>query len=291
MSENQPPRRRSTPRPEFDEPTVIRAGEAPRHLWGDEGSGFVSDRVYLSTGQLHVLEFTLPPGGAFRHSETNPTVFAGDVAYIVLDGAILLIDPATGETHEIGAGEIGFFRRDTWHHALNPSAAPARVLEYFSPPPARGTASTYGRGKQPPEVTYVDRRFTGRWPAARAERDAQARIRHLTAADHLLTVVDHGGFHREGIAISTEFLDVAHGSVAGGHVGASRAFDCETMIFVETGTLHVDLTDLSAHAWHDLGAGDALFLPPDTRHRLVALESSGAAYWRGGGHVPHDWNP
>ena len=32
--------RRPTPRPTYDGPTLIRYGDAPRHLWGDEDSGF-----------------------------------------------------------------------------------------------------------------------------------------------------------------------------------------------------------------------------------------------------------
>ncbi|PSK90179.1 hypothetical protein CLV63_1238 [Murinocardiopsis flavida] len=58
--------RRPTPRPTYDHPTVIRHTDAARHLWGDPGgSGYVSDQVYVSSSDLHVLQYTLGPRGRF----------------------------------------------------------------------------------------------------------------------------------------------------------------------------------------------------------------------------------
>ena len=164
--------RRPTPRPTYAEPTVLRRQDTAHHVWGDTGAGLVTDRVYSSSMSLHVLEFELPAGAAFTHSESNKTVFAGDVAYCVLDGELVLVNPRVGEVRRVRAGQGVLFRRDTWHHGFNPTAATTRVLEFFSPPPSRGTASEYA--KQQPnlaQVTYVDHRWAGRWPAARLERE------------------------------------------------------------------------------------------------------------------------
>ena len=62
------PSRRPTPRPTFTRPTVVRRSGTAHHVWGDAGSGLVTDRVYVSTDTLHVLEYELAPGGEFRHS-------------------------------------------------------------------------------------------------------------------------------------------------------------------------------------------------------------------------------
>ena len=111
--------RRATPRPVFDQPHVITAANVTRHLWGDAESGYVGDEVLLSTDRLHALIFTLPPGGRFGHSPDNRTVFAADEVYVVLEGTIAVVDPATGQVVRATQGEGVFFRRDTWHHGVN----------------------------------------------------------------------------------------------------------------------------------------------------------------------------
>ena len=164
--------RRPTPRPVFDRPTAISATDRIRHIWGDQDSGFVIDRVYLSSQMLHVLEFSMPPGGRFGHSPDNPTIFAADELLYVLDGVLLLSDPSTGETQRTAAGEAVFFRRDTWHHGRTAGDQGVRVLEFFSPTPATGASSAYGRTQPYLEHTEtVDRRLLGSWPLAAGELD------------------------------------------------------------------------------------------------------------------------
>src|SRR5262245_7045469 len=152
-----PEGRRSTPRPEFTAPTVIRRAAAAHHVWGDDEAGFVTDRVLASTMNLHALEFELPPRGEFRHSAMNPTVFAADVLYFVLQGELLLANPRTDEIVRVPAGAGRLFQRDTWHHGFNPGDATVRVLEFFAPPPARGASSDYARRQSgPEEALYAD---------------------------------------------------------------------------------------------------------------------------------------
>ena len=132
--------RRPTPRPVFDRPTLIPATDRTRHIWGNSASGFVIDRVYVSSQMLHVLEFSMPPGGRFGHSRDNPTIFAADELLYVLDGVLMLSDPATDETQRAATGEAVFFRRDTWHHGRAAGDQGVRVLEFFSPTPAGDAA-------------------------------------------------------------------------------------------------------------------------------------------------------
>src|SRR5918995_1419569 len=138
--------RRPSPRPTFAGPTRIRRDDATMHLWGDEEAGFVGDRIYVSTNQIHLIELTLPPRGRFTHSDENRTVFAADEVYHVVEGELLLTNPETGEAELISAGESLFFRRDTWHHGVNRSPdRPMRALEFMAPPPATGSSSAYAR--------------------------------------------------------------------------------------------------------------------------------------------------
>ncbi|HEX5542336.1 MAG TPA: hypothetical protein VFX60_12385 [Micromonospora sp.] len=285
--------RRPTPRPTFDQATVIRAADAHHHLWGDpDGSGYVSDRVYVSSSDLHVLQFMLPPGGRYLHSAANPTVFAADVAYVVLSGQLILVDPEHGEVRPLRAGDIGFFRRDTWNHAFNPGTEPVKVLEFFAPPPSRGTASPYARS-QPllQTVRYRDDRWDRRWPAARAEREAAARIQAVQAGDYLYALPDSTGGHLAGTAIDTEYLTVIRGHLSAAHQGAEHVTADESLLYVTSGTLHVHLPEAEGKAWHRLTADDAVYLPVGTRYQLIDLDGSAPTYWLGSGRVPEGWTP
>src|SRR3712207_2403406 len=130
-----PDGRRPTPRPTFTRPQLIRREDVVHHVWGDAEAGFVPDRVICSTAQLHVLGYDLPPGGEFRHSPANQTVFGADVLYFVLEGTLVLANPETGEVLPVREGTGALFHRGTWHNGFNPGRGAVRVLEFFSPPP------------------------------------------------------------------------------------------------------------------------------------------------------------
>lgn len=287
--------RRATPRPIYDTATVIRSDHAASHLWGDPESGFVSDRVYVSTDVLHVLRYELGPGRRFVHSATNATVFAADVTYIVLEGTLWAADPEHGEVRPVRAGEMLFYRRDTWHHVFNPSDQPVRVLEFFAPPPSRGTASTYA--KQQPMLTdvhYDDPRWEGRWPEAREEQAALARL-HVLGEDTLRwRLLDPEARHVQGVAVDTEHLTVARGLITPGYLGAEQIAHDESVLFLEEGALYILLPEApeGEQAWYPLAPGDAVFLPAGAPYRLVDQDGVGGRYWIGSARpVPDGWTP
>ncbi|WP_392544980.1 cupin domain-containing protein [Oryzobacter telluris] len=285
--------RRPTPRPTYAEPTVIRRQDTAHHVWGDAGAGLVTDRVYSSSLNLHVLEFELPAGAGFTHSETNKTVFAGDVAYCVLDGELVLANPLVGEVRRVRAGQGVLFRRDTWHHGFNPTGGTTRVLEFFSPPPSRGTASEYAR-QQPmiPEVSYADRRWLGRWPAARDESERAVSLHVLDDDRALWGFAATAPTHLTATWVSTEFLTVVHGTVFPGNIEDFRPCVDETSIVCTAGELWVDMRladDTFAPAC--LSPGDGVVLPAGTPWRALVRASHPAEYLLGEGRVPEGWVP
>ena len=104
----------------------------------------------------------MPPGGKFTHSESFRTIFAADELLYVLQGTLVLANPATGEVVRAEPGESVFFRRDTWHHGFSYGDEPLRVLEFFAPPPATGTSGAYALQQPYLEVsTYADDAVVG----------------------------------------------------------------------------------------------------------------------------------
>ena len=288
--------RRPTPRPHFDEPRLIRRDEAAHHVWGDAEGGYVTDRVIVSTDQLHVLEFELAPGGRFGHTAENPTVFAADVAYLCLAGTFVIAEPITGECLVVEAGSGVFFGRDTWHHGFSLGAETTRVLEFMAPPPVHGTASTYGR-QQPllADVRYADTRWAGTWPDARSEREAGRRLVPLLDADALVWFRGESPAHLMRTLLDTAFLTVHRGLVQPGTVDAFAPVAEETVLRVVAGELWVDVRGVGAgepaYFVQCLHPGDACFVPRGHELRLLVRADRPAAYLQGSGRVPPGWAP
>lgn len=293
---NEPrPARRATPRPTFTGAAVLRRPAVAHHVWGDSGSGLVTDRVYVSSDTLHVLEFELGPGGGFRHSADNKTVFAADVTYSVLAGTLVIADPEHGEVQLVEAGEHVLFRRDTWHHGFNPGQDVVRVLECFAPPPSRGTASGYAV-HQPmlAESRYRDERWDRRWPAAAGERAAVRRLHLLRDAEGIWGFAGDRPTHLRSCLVDTEHLSVHRGLVFPGHVEDPLPVDDESLLVVTEGELWADVQDPQSggFAANCLQAGDAAFLPAGSRLRVLVRSGRRASYLMGSGRpVPAGWTP
>ena len=289
------PTRRATPRPVFDRPTVIRRRNTAHHVWGDTESGLVTDRVYVSSDTLHVLEFELGPGGGFRHSDTNKTVFAADIMYCVLEGTLVIADPQHGEVQVVEAGEQVLFGRDTWHHGFNPSTGPLRVVEFFAPPPSRGTASTYARTQPGLEETrYQDGRWANRWPDAAPEQQQASKLRVVRDADALWSFAGDVPTHLAGTLADTPFLTVRQGRVAAGHVEDLRKVEDESLLLVTEGELWADTKDEASDEFAPacLSVGDAVFVPRNSQLRVLVRGGQPARYLMGSARpVPEGWTP
>ena len=198
-----------SPRPVFDGPTYIPAESVKLHLWGDPESGQVSDEIYVSSDKVHHLVFSLPPGGAWRHSQNYRTVFAADEIYYVQSGVLVLNNPETGEVHRALPGDAIFFRRDTWHLGFNYSQQVLRVIEFFAPPPAKGTSSAYAR-TQPDldQPLYFQNQWLEKWPMARSEATAKFTMQVVREADVLWRLEGAKQQALVGLLASTEHLTV-----------------------------------------------------------------------------------
>jgi hypothetical protein len=286
------PTRTATPRPTYGGPTMLRRDDAVHHVWGDAGSSLVTDRIYLSNEQLHVLEFELPPRSEFRHSESNKTVFAADIAYCVLEGELVVADPEFGEVQVVPAGSTVFFRRDSWHHGFNPGGGVVRVLEFFSPPPARGASSDYSR-RQPDleRPKYHDDRWRGSLPEQPEARQPRLRVIDERHAHWSFTAAAPS--HLANTLVDTEFLTVAAGRVFAGHVEEPRPIDDESLIVMTAGELWVDVVarDRITRACTLIRPGDAVYASCGSTVRILNRSAGEATYLVGSGHVPDGWTP
>ena len=250
-----------SPRPTFDRPTLIRAEDAVRHVWGDEESGRVQDWIYVSSQRIHAIVFGLAPGEAFRHSESFRTIFAADELLHVLAGTLVLANPATGEVVRAEPGESVFFRRDTWHHGFSYGSDELRVLELFAPPPATGSSGAYAQTKPYlAESIYADDRLLGRSVGATETPS----LRLLRPSD-VTWRLDRGIL--VGLLVSTEHLTVGTMRVPAGARSVDESHAGDELCYVTSGSLRIAAGEADA----TLTTGDGFYLPAGVRHGYAAV--------------------
>ncbi len=279
----------SSPRPTFAGPAHIPFAAVTRHLWGDAASGEVADWIYVSSDKIHQLVFGLLPGAMFRHSEAYRTIFGADEVFYVLSGQMILSNPETGELYRAGPGEAVFFRRDTWHHALNCGTEPLRVLEYFAPPPSQGTSGAYARTQ--PYLTaprYTQDELLGRWPMARDEQ-ARARTMQVMRDSDLLWRLE--GKERQtlvGLYAATEHLTVGKVELLPGQHSDVRCHSGDLSLYLLSGTLNVRLPEHQGPRWHELAPGDGFYIPQGELYQLynVAAAPVSAIFGVAPGYLP-----
>jgi quercetin dioxygenase-like cupin family protein len=252
-----------SPRPSFDTPTVLRADAVVRHTWGDEAAGFVEDWIYVSSQLIHAIVFGMPPGGRFTHSKSFRTIFAADELLHVLQGTLVLANPASGEIVRVEPSESVFFRRDTWHHGFSYGDEPLRVLEFFAPPPATGTSGAYAQTQPYLEVsTYADDAILGNLSGDHDQR-GNGSFSVLRRTDAVLRL-DLGVL--VGLLISTEHLTVGTVTVPAGHNSITESHDGEEILYATRGALRVEADGIKA----TLARCDGFLIPAGTAHSYAA---------------------
>ena len=219
----------------------------------------------------------MPPGGRFGHSRDNPTIFAADELLYVLDGALLLSDPTTGETQRAAEGEAVFFRRDTWHHGRAAGDTGVRVLEFFSPTPATGASSAYARTQPYLEHSAtIDSRLLGAWPMAAG----QFEHRLTPVREHDLAWATRGELELAFFA-ATEHLTVLRCHLRAGAASAGEQYPGEEFVLLLSGRLVIMTPSAPDANCLYLQAGDAAVLPPETPHSYLSAGDSQAIWLRG----------
>jgi mannose-6-phosphate isomerase-like protein (cupin superfamily) len=259
-----------SPRPTYDRATPLRYAEVASHLWGDTAAGQVADWIYVSSSEIHQLVWGLPPGGAFRHSDEFRTIFGADLVYYVLCGTMVIANPQSGEVHRVQPGEAAFFRKDTWHHAFNYSREPLRVLEFFAPPPSRGTSGAYARTKPLLDACkYGVDAALGRWPMERAAIGRDFSIHVIRDSDLLWR---YEGEHDQvlvGLLCSTEYLSVGKLWLLPGQKTDVMRHTGDKSLYVVEGVLHMLCPELEeGPKWFELQPQDGFYAPAGAAHQF-----------------------
>lgn len=259
------------------QPVVMRYRDLERRTWGDEQTGRLADWFYADDAELNLNIVGMPANGSAVASPANPTVFGADELFYVLEGTMVQSNPVTGEVFVVKPGEAIFFRKDTWHFQWNYSNTQLRMLEFFQPSPKTGTGGAYARAQPPlagPPKQGQDE-LLGQWPMARDlprekttwmihEHDILWRIEGTVRTREILV----------GVLASTEHMTVAKMNFLGGHRSCEYVHNGEKVIFVESGTLHVEFP--GTKKWVELEAWDGLRIPAGTTHSFYNMSQDPA---------------
>lgn len=263
-----------SPRPTFDRPTHIPYTGVTRHLWGDEAAGQVDDWIYVSSGSIHQLMFGLAPGAAFRHSEEFRTVFAADEVLYVVEGIFGCANPETGEVHVVKQGEAAFFRRDTWHHGFNLGTEPVRVLEFYAPPPAKGTSGAYARTRPYLETSrYTRDDWLGRLPMESDRLRAEHSVKVLRDQDLIWRMEGKTQAALIGLYAATDQLTVGKMRLLPGQKSDIEVHGGDEGLYLLEGDLNILAPDAEGQRWFELHPRDGFFVPQGSRHQYHNLSS------------------
>ena len=263
-----------SPRPTFDVPTHIPYAGVTRHLWGDDKAGQVNDWIYVSSQQIHQLLFGLAPGAAFRHSEEFRTVFGADEVLYVLEGTFGCANPETGEVQVARQGEAIFFRRDTWHHGFNLGTEPLRVLEYFAPPPSKGTSGAYARTRPYVETSrYTRDDWLGRLPMEADKLRSEHSMRVLRETDLIWRMEGQNQAALIGLYAATEHLTVGKMRLLPGQKSAIETHGGDEGLYLLNGDLNVLTPEAEGQRWFELHPRDGFFVPQGSPHQYHNLSS------------------
>lgn len=275
---------RSSPRPNFKEPTAIPYADVTRYLWGDDEAGRVNDWIYASTEKIHQLVFGVPAGGGFRHSESFRTVFGADEVLIVLQGKMVIANPETGEVQVAETGDSVMFRKDTWHNAFALPGEELRVLEYFAPPPSTGTSGKYARTRPfVSEPRFVRDQFFGNWPQAGQQANETGHFTMIGKSQRMWSMCSGDPRALTGIIASTDQLTAAEVVLAPGGRTSAKDHGGDAVIYVERGRANLALPEKEDGGpdWFELAPGDGYFLPQGSTYQLYNMGTETAGLYIG----------
>lgn len=250
------------------QPRLLRFADVPRWVWGDDTAGRVADWGYSTTTRMNFIVFALAPGARWGWSENFRPSYPADEGYYVLQGELTVHNPQTGEVEVVRAGEALHFRQNTWHFGYNFTLSETLVVEALAPVPPGVSLEALERLAPPlMNVRWSRAELLGRWPAGAAEARATRTLFPMSPANWLHTLSGGRNPRRVSLFVATEHLTMGRFDVLPGQVCDPVAHAGEEVLLALAGTLKVMIPETGES--FELGARDALYLPPRVAHQYV----------------------
>jgi quercetin dioxygenase-like cupin family protein len=263
-------------------PCVITRADAEFNAWAPEDSVTQPVWCYVSTHRVNCGTFYVQPKEWF-----DPGNHPGPEPYYALRGTLLLGNPDTADVIEINAGDAANIPAFAYHIAFNFSDTEAEILwwvpgemhpEDFKKKIHDGQGKWYER--EPVMLNGPRDRNEGfpshlddlaKWPPERPTK-GPLDMQHLPRSTWLHTF--EGVDRRKTILASFFYCDerirCAKLSIPRWGESQKNSGDYERLLYVESGTLSVNLT--ASGRGLIARPGDMVFVPPFVEHSLQAID-------------------
>jgi quercetin dioxygenase-like cupin family protein len=242
-------------------PTVIKAADAPRFLWGDPEAGFVSDWIHGSSLKIHMMSFSMAVGQKFVNSPDFKTYYDCAETYYCQKGEFTFHCPETGEVQVIKAGEFLYIPPRTWHFGYNFGREECRITEIITPP-VRERIEDFSARHELGAVKQVLDGVIGGFAGSAAGLATRSRV--VRPEDYLHELVGREKPIRVGLVCSTDLLTTGVVELYPGQASEPLAHPGDKVVFVLEGMLNVRVWP--TEEWWELHAGDTCFVPEACSH-------------------------
>jgi quercetin dioxygenase-like cupin family protein len=256
-------------------PTFIRAADAPRFLWGDDKAGFVSDWIYGSSSDIHMMSFEINVGSRFGNSPDFKTYYNCAETYHCLKGEFTFHCPETGEVHVLREGDTLYFPPNTWHWGYNFGNETCHMLESLTPRTEEAVEAYAIKQPWLKDIRMGPREPIGKFEPGSFRGEQRAKL--VKAGDHLFEIVGETKPMRVGIVCSTPMLTTAIVDLYRGQESEFIAHPSDEVLYCLSGRMNIYLPDASPN-WWEMSKGDSGFIPKGTRHAYFNTSDAPAKF-------------
>jgi quercetin dioxygenase-like cupin family protein len=257
----------------FDRPALIRAGDAPRFLWGDAKAGYVSDWIYGSSPRIHMMSFEMPVGSRFGNSPDFKTYYNCAETYHCLKGEFTFHCPETGEVHVLGKGDTLYFPPNTWHWGYNFGSETTHILECLTPRTEEAVEAHAAAQPWLSDIRMGPRNLIHKYTPANGRGTQRASV--ARAGDYLYELVGESRPMRVGLVCSTAMLTVGIIDLHRGQEGEPVTHPGDKVIYGLGGRANIHLPGETPN-WWELNEGDAAFIPGGVAHAFFNTSDAAA---------------
>lgn len=247
------------------EPALLSYRDVGRARWGGGAEGRTLDHVYVVDDDVCQIVFEIPVRGYFGQAGDGFDAYQRDTVWRVLAGVLVALNAETGEVSRVTRGESLAFGGDVWLQGWNYGDEPVRVAEFTAP--AKSQAVSVRRKAWPSQPVYARAELEARSSQAHPDTERAATVKVLRRDDLLWRLEGSSSPILVGHIHSTPAITVGEIELLPGATSDPFHVSSITTMLVIGGALAVELMD--EDRWLEAGEGDGIYLPGDTRYRLI----------------------
>jgi quercetin dioxygenase-like cupin family protein len=246
------------------EPTLILGRDALRFLWGDKEAGLVSDWIYGSSRNIHLMAFSLSTGQRFANSADFKTYYNAAETYYCLKGEFTFHCPETGEIQVLQQGDTLYIPPKTWHFGYNFGHEECRVLESLAPPIPEAVDQFAAAQEPLRNIALVQKEAIGNLVGKNTVPPTRTTL--IRSGEYFWHLHGNTNPVRVGLAVASNLLTTGFIELYPGQRSDTLTHPGDKIVYVTNGILNIRIWD--SEDWWELGSDDTCFIPANCQYSL-----------------------